>query len=163
MESPVVPPNPCKIPLGYISFIWFCKSKVIEWLQSGPILNFVLFYYVSTGFHRHLCWGDVCQADCHGSLLLLPGGLELLWWFHCDPEFGWAGTGWCGGSFSSQVFPIGEWKRGKRGREMCWQCLSIYYSCEMNVSDVIKFLSPSLAEFKPWCSFVNNKTLHCVF
>lgn len=61
------------------------------------VQNMVLISILSPSFlqgvHGDLCRGDALQAGGHGSILLLPGGLELFRRFHCDAEFSGVGFG----------------------------------------------------------------------
>lgn len=81
-------------------------SLIMEISSNDKCVPFTVMWF--SGFHRHFCWWDVCQAHCHGSILLLPGRVELLWRLHCNAEFGWAGTSWRGRSVCTQVIPIGK-------------------------------------------------------
>ena len=64
-----------------------------------------LFY---PGVHWDLHGRDVLQADRHGPLLLLPGGLEHLRQHHRDHEPGGAGPGQRPGSVRPPLLPSGE-------------------------------------------------------
>lgn len=55
---------------------------VVYWLCDGCVL---VGYYLCAlpGVHGDLHSRDGVQADSHGSVLLLPAGLEHVWWHHC--------------------------------------------------------------------------------
>lgn len=61
-------------------------------IKNDPELDFFLLLYFP-GVYRDFRRGDALQAGGYGSILLLPGGLELFRWLHCDAEFSGAGSG----------------------------------------------------------------------
>lgn len=88
---------------------------LITWPHSAMFLSsnkFVLLICIlfNSGVHRYLHSWDVRKADSHGSVLLLPGGLEYLWWLHRELEFSGAGAGWCRRAVRTQILQIGAYK-----------------------------------------------------
>lgn len=72
------------------------------------ILLFICPFVCFLGVHRDLYSWDGAEADCHGSLLLLPTGLEYLWWRHCLPQSDGVGSLKCGGAVCPAIFQTGN-------------------------------------------------------
>lgn len=68
------------------------KKKYKKTLPFLPVVSSLLSFHLP-GVHGDLCRGDAFETGGYGSILLLPGGLELLRWFHRDAEFSGAGSG----------------------------------------------------------------------
>ncbi len=101
--------NPNTYVCGLDTNIHLCNvsSTFSFHLVEIILIKFFLWLLCISGVHRYLHSWNVCQADSDGSILLLPGGLEYLWWLHCEPEFGGAGAGWCRGAVCAQILQIG--------------------------------------------------------
>lgn len=60
------------------------------------------------GVHRDLYSWDGAEADCSGSVLLFPTGLEYLWRRHCLPQSDGVGSLKCRRAVCPAIFQIGK-------------------------------------------------------
>ena len=80
-----------------------CES----WCEPNLFVQIFSLSYLP-GIHGDLRRRDAFQAGGYGSVLLLPGGLELFWRFHCDTEFSRVGSGGRRRLVCVAVIPIGN-------------------------------------------------------